>query len=45
MAGGSINKVILIGNLGADPEMRYTQDQNAVANFRIATSERWTDRA
>ena len=45
MAGGSINKVILIGNLGADPEMRYTQDQNAVANFRIATSDRWTDRA
>ena len=44
MAGGSINKVILIGNLGADPEMRYTQDQSAVANFRIATSERWTDR-
>lgn len=43
MAG--INKVILIGNLGADPEMRYTQDQNAVANLRIATSERWTDRA
>ena len=42
---GSINKVILIGNLGADPEMRYTQDQNAVANFRIATSDRWTDRA
>ena len=45
MAGGSINKVILIGNLGADPEMRYTQDQSAVANLRIATSERWTDRA
>ena len=45
MASGGINKVILIGNLGADPEMRYTQDQNAVANFRIATSERWTDRA
>ena len=44
MAGGSINKVILIGNLGADPEMRYTQDQSAVASFRIATSERWTDR-
>lgn len=41
---GSINKVILIGNLGADPEMRYTQDQSAVANFRIATSDRWTDR-
>ncbi|MDE0177296.1 MAG: single-stranded DNA-binding protein [Gammaproteobacteria bacterium] len=45
MASGSINKVILIGNLGADPEMRYTQDQSAVANLRIATSERWTDRA
>lgn len=44
MASGGINKVILIGNLGADPEMRYTQDQSAVANFRIATSDRWTDR-
>ena len=42
MAG--INKVILIGNLGRDPEMRYTQDQNAVATFSVATSEQWTDR-
>ncbi len=42
---GSINKVILIGNLGRDPEMRYTQDQNAVARFSVATSDRWTDRA
>lgn len=45
MAGGSINKVILIGNLGRDPEIRYTQNQSAVANFSVATSERWTDRA
>ena len=45
MAGGSINKVIIIGNLGRDPEMRYTQDQNAVATFSVATSDRWTDRA
>ena len=44
MAGGSINKVILIGNLGRDPEMRYTQDQSAVATFSVATSDRWTDR-
>lgn len=42
MAG--INKVILIGNLGRDPEMRYFQDGNAVANFPIATSETWQDR-
>jgi len=40
MAG--VNKVILIGNLGADPEMRYTSNGTAVANFRIATTERWT---
>lgn len=44
MAGG-INKVILIGNLGADPEVRFTQGGQAVANFRIATSESWTDKA
>ena len=44
MAAGSINKVILIGNLGRDPEIRYTQDQNAVATFSVATSDRWTDR-
>ncbi|MCI5224483.1 MAG: single-stranded DNA-binding protein [Candidatus Electrothrix sp. AR4] len=36
-----INKVILIGNLGADPELRYTQSGAPVANFRIATTERW----
>jgi single-strand DNA-binding protein len=42
MAG--INKVILIGNLGADPETRYTQGGSAVTNFRIATSERWTSK-
>jgi len=39
-----VNKVILIGNLGANPEMRFTQGGQAVANLRIATSERWTDR-
>lgn len=37
----SINKVILIGNLGADPEVRYTAAGKAVATFRIATSEQW----
>ncbi|MHB8078672.1 MAG: single-stranded DNA-binding protein [Candidatus Krumholzibacteriia bacterium] len=40
----SVNKVILIGNLGADPEVRYTQSSQAVANFRIATTDVWTDR-
>ena len=40
MAG--VNKVILIGNLGADPEIRYTSSGTAVANFRMATTERWT---
>ncbi len=40
----AVNKAIIIGNLGRDPEMRYTQDGNAVANFSVATSERWTDR-
>jgi single-strand DNA-binding protein len=43
MAGG-VNKVILIGNLGADPEVRFTPGGQAVANFRIATSENWTDK-
>jgi len=43
MAGG-VNKVILIGNLGADPEVRFTPSGQAVANFRIATSESWTDK-
>ena len=36
-----VNKVILIGNLGADPEVRYTQNGSAVANFTVATSEVW----
>ena len=36
-----INKVILIGNLGADPEVKYTQDGTQVTTFNIATSERW----
>ncbi len=40
MARG-VNKVILIGNLGKDPEMRYTQSGTAVANFTIATTETW----
>ena len=40
----SVNKVILIGNLGADPELRYTNTGSAVANFRIATTEQWTDK-
>lgn len=42
MAG--VNKVILIGNLGRDPEVRYTPDGTAVANFSIATSDEWTDK-
>ena len=42
MAG--INKVILIGNLGGDPEVRYTPSGDAVANFNIATSEEWKDK-
>ena len=41
---GSVNKVILIGNLGRDPEMRSTQDGRKIANFSIATSESWKDR-
>ena len=41
----SINKAILIGNLGKDPEVRYTTDGTAVASFTIATSENWTDKA
>jgi single-strand DNA-binding protein len=43
MARG-INKVILIGNLGADPEVRYTANGGAVANLRLATSESWKDK-
>ena len=40
----SVNKVILVGNLGKDPELRYTQTGSAVANFSLATSEQWNDR-
>ncbi len=43
MAG--LNKVMLIGNLGKDPEVRYTPGGQAVANFNIATNESWTDKA
>ncbi len=42
---GSVNKVILVGNLGRDPEVRYTQDNRKIVHLSIATSERWTDRA
>ena len=41
----SVNKVILIGNLGRDPEIRYTQAGEPIANFSLATSERWTDKS
>jgi single-strand DNA-binding protein len=41
---GSVNKVILIGNLGADPEIRRTNDGRPIANLRIATSESWRDK-
>jgi single-strand DNA-binding protein len=44
MAGG-VNKVILIGNLGKDPEVRFTPSGAAVANFNIATNESWTDKS
>ncbi len=44
MARG-INKVILVGNVGRDPEIRYTQDGNAVVNFSVATNMEWTDSA
>jgi single-strand DNA-binding protein len=40
----SVNKVILIGNLGKDPEVRYLNNGTAVASFSIATSEKWTDK-
>jgi single-strand DNA-binding protein len=41
---GSVNKVIIVGNVGADPEIRRTQDGRPIANLRIATSETWRDR-
>ena len=40
---GSVNKVILVGNVGADPEIRRTQDGRPIANLRVATSEQWRD--
>jgi single-strand DNA-binding protein len=42
---GSVNKVILIGNLGADPEIRRTQDGRPIVHLRVATSESWRDKA
>lgn len=45
MAKGSVNKVILIGNLGKDPEVRYTPNGLAVATITIATTEAWKDKA
>lgn len=42
---GGVNKAVLVGNLGADPEMRVIAGGQTVANFRIATSESWTDKA
>lgn len=44
MAKGSVNKVILIGNLGRDPEVRYTSGGSAVANVSIATTDTWKDK-
>jgi single-strand DNA-binding protein len=44
MAGG-LNKVMLIGNLGKDPEVRFTANSQAVANFTLATNENWVDKA
>lgn len=44
MSRGSLNKVMLIGNLGADPETRYTPSNMAITKIRIATSESWKDK-
>lgn len=40
----TVNKAIIVGNLGADPDMRYTHDGTAVANLSVATSEKWKDK-
>ena len=45
MMAGSVNKVILVGNLGQDPEVRSFQNGGKIANLRIATSEKWSDKA
>jgi single-strand DNA-binding protein len=42
---GSVNKVILVGNLGKDPEVRYTQDGRPIVNLSVATSDSWRDKA
>jgi len=42
---GSVNKVILVGNLGKDPEVRHTQDGKAIVNLALATSENWRDKS
>src|SRR5882757_7290681 len=42
---GSVNKVILVGNLGKDPEIRRTQDGRPIANLSVATSDTWRDKA
>jgi len=41
---GAVNKVILIGNLGKDPEVRFTKNGQAVASFSVATTEKWTNK-
>ena len=41
---GSVNKVILVGNLGRDPEVRHTQSNQKIVHLAVATSERWKDR-
>jgi len=45
MMAGSVNKVLLVGNLGKDPEIRRTQDGRPIANLSVATSETWRDKA
>lgn len=42
---GSVNKAIIVGNLGRDPEVRYTQGGQAVCNFSVATNEKWRDKS
>ena len=42
---GSLNKVQLIGNLGRDPEVRFTGDNKAIANLTLATTEKWKDKS
>jgi single-strand DNA-binding protein len=44
MSRGTVNKVILVGRLGADPELKYTPSGRAIANFSMATNESWKDR-